>query len=57
MRSLYLAYKDNKKMQPLVAEISWTKNKNCTVHDVVILCQAVYLVFGVINGGPLCVGR
>jgi predicted nuclease of restriction endonuclease-like (RecB) superfamily len=26
MRSLYLAYKDNKKMQPLVAEISWTKN-------------------------------
>ena len=26
MRSFYLAYKDKKKMQPLVAEISWTKN-------------------------------
>lgn len=26
MRSLYLEYKDNKKLQPLVAEISWTHN-------------------------------
>jgi len=26
MRSFFLAYKDNKKLQPLVAEISWVKN-------------------------------
>ena len=26
MRTLYLHYKDNQKLQPLVAEISWTKN-------------------------------
>ncbi len=26
MRSFYLEYKDNKKLQPLVAEISWTHN-------------------------------
>jgi predicted nuclease of restriction endonuclease-like (RecB) superfamily len=26
MRSFYLAYQDDKKLQPLVAEISWTKN-------------------------------
>ena len=26
MRNLYLAYSQNKKLQPLVAEISWTKN-------------------------------
>src|SRR3989304_541799 len=26
MRILYLHYKDNQKLQPLVAEISWTKN-------------------------------
>ncbi|MDD2365954.1 MAG: PDDEXK nuclease domain-containing protein [Desulfuromonadaceae bacterium] len=26
MRTLYLAYQDNQKLQPLVAEISWTKN-------------------------------
>jgi predicted nuclease of restriction endonuclease-like (RecB) superfamily len=26
MRIFYLAYKDSKKLQPLVAEISWTKN-------------------------------
>ncbi len=25
MRTLYLTYKDNQKLQPLVAEISWTK--------------------------------
>jgi hypothetical protein len=26
MRTFYLTYKDNQKLQPLVAEISWTKN-------------------------------
>ena len=26
MRTFYLAYKDDQKLQPLVAEISWTKN-------------------------------
>ncbi|HBA72413.1 MAG: hypothetical protein A2X82_14215 [Geobacteraceae bacterium GWC2_55_20] len=26
MRNLYLAYRDNQKLQPLAAEISWTKN-------------------------------
>jgi predicted nuclease of restriction endonuclease-like (RecB) superfamily len=26
MRTLYLAYRENEKLQPLVAEISWTKN-------------------------------
>ena len=26
MRSYYIEYKDNKKLQPLVAEISWTHN-------------------------------
>ena len=26
MRTLYLTYRDNQKLQPLVAEISWTKN-------------------------------
>jgi len=26
MRTLYLTYKDNEKLQPMVAEISWTKN-------------------------------
>jgi len=26
MRTLYLAYRDNQKLQPLAAEISWTKN-------------------------------
>jgi predicted nuclease of restriction endonuclease-like (RecB) superfamily len=26
MRTFYLTYKDNEKLQPLVAEISWTKN-------------------------------
>jgi len=26
MRSFYMAYKDNEKLQPLAAEISWTKN-------------------------------
>ncbi len=26
MRALYVQYKDNQKLQPLVAEISWTKN-------------------------------
>lgn len=26
MRQFYLEYKENKKLQPLVGEISWTKN-------------------------------
>ncbi len=26
MRTFYLTYKDNQKLQPLVGEISWTKN-------------------------------
>ena len=26
MKNFYLAYKDNQKLQPLAAEISWTKN-------------------------------
>lgn len=41
MRTFYLTYKDDKKLQPLVAEISWAKNviimERCK--DDIILCK------------------
>ncbi len=38
MSSLYLEYKDNKKLQPLAAEFSWT-------HNLILMekCEGSYL--------------
>jgi predicted nuclease of restriction endonuclease-like (RecB) superfamily len=44
MRTFYLTYKDNKKLQPLVAEISWTKEDR--INGTFYLCAIVSNLWG-----------